>query len=181
MTQDRATTPESSGVSLDRKVLKQLSRRSDRPGLIHLGLWLVLLAGSGVLLTLSLGTWAVVPAMVLYGALLTVPTYSLSHECAHGTAFRTRWLNETVFWITSLIYSGRARTFGATPTPATTLTPGMRGAGRTDAVPHADHLEGLAARGFRRRPVHLRCQAHGACVPSAAATRRWLASRRPRS
>ena len=42
--------------------------------------------------------------MVLYGAILTVPSYSLSHECAHGTAFRTRWLNELVFWATSLIY-----------------------------------------------------------------------------
>jgi fatty acid desaturase len=26
------------------------------------------------------------------------------HECSHGTAFRTRWLNETVYWLVSLIY-----------------------------------------------------------------------------
>ena len=35
---------------------------------------------------------------------LTVPAYALSHETAHGTAFRTRWLNETVLWVTSFIY-----------------------------------------------------------------------------
>ncbi|MDE0391136.1 MAG: fatty acid desaturase, partial [Rhodospirillales bacterium] len=33
-----------------------------------------------------------------------VPSYALSHETAHGTAFRTRWLNEAVFWFTSLLY-----------------------------------------------------------------------------
>ena len=59
---------------------------------------------SGVALALSLGTWLAVPATVFYGAVLTVPAYSLSHECAHGTAFRSRWLNELVFWVASLIY-----------------------------------------------------------------------------
>ena len=99
-----ATTPESSGISLDKKTLKQLTRRSDRPGLIYLGLWALFLTASGALLFFSQGTWALVPAMILYGAILTVPSYSLSHECAHGTAFRTRWLNELVFWVTSLVY-----------------------------------------------------------------------------
>lgn len=28
----------------------------------------------------------------------------MSHETAHGTAFRTRWLNETVMWICALLY-----------------------------------------------------------------------------
>jgi len=104
MTGITATTSESSGVSLDKKALKQLTRRSDRPGLITLGLWALFLAAGGALLFFSQGTWGVVPAMVLYGSILTVPAYSLSHECAHGTAFRTRWLNELVFWVTSFIY-----------------------------------------------------------------------------
>ncbi|MDX1575766.1 MAG: fatty acid desaturase [Kiloniellales bacterium] len=100
----QSTTPESSGVSLDHKALKRLARRSDRPGLIYLGLWALFLAGSGALLFFSYGTWGVVPAMILYGSILTVPAYALSHECAHGTAFRTRWLNELVFWVTSFVY-----------------------------------------------------------------------------
>ncbi len=104
MSEITATTPESSGVSLDRKALKALTRRSDRPGMITLGLWALFLAGSGTLLYVSLGTWGVVPAMILYGSILTVPAYALSHECAHGTAFRTRWLNELVFWVASFIY-----------------------------------------------------------------------------
>ncbi len=104
MSEITATTPATSGVQLDAKALKRLCRRSDRPGLVYLGLWALALAGSGGLLTLSLGGWAVAPAMILYGSVLMVPAYSLSHECAHGTAFRSRWLNESVFWLTSVLY-----------------------------------------------------------------------------
>ncbi len=99
-----ATTPETSGVHLDKKTLKRLMRRSDRPGLTYLGLWALFLVGGGGLVHAALGTWWIVPAMVLYGSLLSVPAYALSHECAHGTAFRTRWLNEAVLWATSLVY-----------------------------------------------------------------------------
>ncbi|MEO1192766.1 MAG: fatty acid desaturase [Pseudomonadota bacterium] len=98
------TTAASSGVKLDKAILKPLTRRSDRPGLIWLGTWAALLTGTGYLLWLSLGSWWVVPATFLFGSCLALPAYALSHECAHGTAFRTRWLNETVFWISSLIY-----------------------------------------------------------------------------
>ena len=104
MNDAKATNASSSGVHLDKKTLKALTRRSDRPGLIYLAIWLALLAGSGLLLHLALGGWAVVPAMLLYGTILTVPAYSISHESSHGTAFRTRWLNESVLWLTSLIF-----------------------------------------------------------------------------
>ena len=99
-----ATDAESSGVSIDRNTLKSLMRRSDRPGLVLLGQTAVPLAASGYLLHLSLGTWWVVPAMLAYGGVLATATYSLSHECAHGTAFRSRWLNEALFWLTSLVF-----------------------------------------------------------------------------
>ena len=42
--------------------------------------------------------------MLIYGSVLSVPVYAMSHETAHGTAFRTRWLNETVMWICALLY-----------------------------------------------------------------------------
>ncbi len=102
----KATGAESSGVVVEKKALKQLTKRSDAPGLRYLAIWAALLAGSGFLLhtSFSLGIWAIVPAMILYGSILTVPAYSLSHECSHGTAFRTRWLNESVLYITSVLY-----------------------------------------------------------------------------
>lgn len=104
MTGYAATNAASSGVKLHRKALKALAKRSDRPGLIWLGQWLSLLTASGFLLYLTLGSWWMLPAMLLYGTILTVPSYALSHECAHGTAFRTRWLNEACLWASSVLY-----------------------------------------------------------------------------
>lgn len=98
------TNAGSSGVNLDKKTIKALTRRSDGPGLGWVAGWATSLALTGYVLQLALGTWWAAPAMVLYGTALTLPAYALSHECAHGTAFRTRWLNELFFWLSSLIY-----------------------------------------------------------------------------
>ena len=98
------TNAASSGVRLDRKALKRIAARSDRPGQLYLAKWALALALSGALVWASLGTLWVWPAMFVHGVLLAVPSYAFSHEAAHGTAFRSRWLNETVLWITSLLY-----------------------------------------------------------------------------
>lgn len=98
------TNAASTGIRIDRKQLKSLARRSDAPGLTYLATWGVALGVTGSLVWLALGTLYVWPAMFAYGVVMSVPAYSLSHETAHGTAFRTRRLNETVFWITSLLY-----------------------------------------------------------------------------
>jgi fatty acid desaturase len=92
---------------LARSQLRALSQRSDRHGLTHIGLWLLLVLGSGTLVVRSLGSWLIVPAMAVYGVFLSF-SYAASHECSHGTAFRTRWLNEVVFWITSVIFMEEA-------------------------------------------------------------------------
>ena len=104
MTHDFPTNAASSGVKLDKKKLKSIASRSDKPGVIYILQWLIALALTGSLVWMSLGTWWVWLAMFVHGVLLTVPAYSLSHETAHGTAFRTRWLNEAVLWVSSLIY-----------------------------------------------------------------------------
>ena len=85
-----ATNAASSGVSIDRKVLKALAKRSDRSGLVYLAQWAVSLTVTGFGVRLALGTWWVWPAMLVYGIFLSVPAYAFSHETAHGTAFRTR-------------------------------------------------------------------------------------------
>ena len=104
MSKPAPTNAASSGIALDRVTLKALARRSDRPGLVHLAGWAVGLALTGAGVWAALGTAWVWPAMFVHGVLLTVPAYSFSHETAHGTAFRTRRLNEAVLWIASLIY-----------------------------------------------------------------------------
>ena len=99
-----ATNAASSGIELDRKLIKNLSRRSDRPGIIYLGKWFTSLLASGYLIHLSNDTLMIWPAMFIHGVLLSVPAYSMSHETAHGTAFKSRWLNEAANWISSLLY-----------------------------------------------------------------------------
>ncbi len=99
-----ATNAASSGVTLDRKTIKALCKRSDRPGLEFLAKWIASLLATGYLVQLSTGSPGLWPALFIYGSVISLPGYSMSHESAHGTAFRTRWLNELVFWITSLIY-----------------------------------------------------------------------------
>ena len=98
------TTPATSGVSLDKKVLKRLMRRSDAKPLLWCAAMILLLTVTAALYWTSFGTWLVIPACLLYSSILATFLYALSHECAHGTAFRSRWLNETVFWISSLWY-----------------------------------------------------------------------------
>jgi len=99
-----ATNADSSGITLDRKTLKALARRSDLPGLIYIVKWFLALLVSGYGVYLGLGTLWVWPAMLIYGTVLSVPVYAMSHETAHGTAFRTRWLNETMMWVCALLY-----------------------------------------------------------------------------
>jgi fatty acid desaturase len=89
--------------AVDRGVLSGLMRRTNAHALMTLGAWIVLCSATAYLVVLTRHTALVVPAMMVYGAVLTF-AYAASHECAHGTAFRTRWLNETVFWITSLVF-----------------------------------------------------------------------------
>ena len=102
-----ATTAASANVSLDRKLVRNLAQRSDKPGLLWLASWIAALAVSGFLLSLAVAsssTLLTLAATLLLGTILTVPSYAISHECAHGTAFRTRWINETSLWIGSLLY-----------------------------------------------------------------------------
>lgn len=86
-----------------RPELKALMKRSDWPGLYFLGVWAVLMLITGYALHLSRDSAWIVPAIVAYGFVLGF-AYAPSHECAHGTAFKTRWLNDTVFWLTSFVW-----------------------------------------------------------------------------
>ena len=81
--------------AISRRELKQLMKRSNIPGLIHLALWILAMIGTGCLVWLSMGTWWLVPAMFVHGILM-VHHFSLQHECVHYTAFKSRWLNEIV-------------------------------------------------------------------------------------
>ena len=76
----------------------------NRPGVQYLAIWGILFAGSAYMLCLSINSVWYILVLMLYGAMLSVPAYSLSHECAHKTFVKSAWLNSTVNWLSSLIY-----------------------------------------------------------------------------
>jgi fatty acid desaturase len=80
---------------ISKNSLKALRRRSNGPGLVFLCAHLLALAVGVALVHVSLGTWAVVPAMFLHGAVIVL-LFAPLHECSHFTAFRSRWLNHAV-------------------------------------------------------------------------------------
>ena len=77
---------------LPRKELKALQRRRDTPAVRYVAGHLAIGAGTAALIALCWGTWWMVPAMFAHGIVL-VFLFAPMHECTHGTAFRTRWMN----------------------------------------------------------------------------------------
>ncbi len=82
---------------IPRKQLKELMQRRDGPAIRDTLIWLAALAVSGGLGVYFWGTWWAVPCFAVYGVLYGSSTDSRWHECGHGTAFKTRWLNTVVY------------------------------------------------------------------------------------
>ncbi|MCK6627498.1 MAG: fatty acid desaturase [Anaerolineae bacterium] len=87
---------------IPRKELKALMVRSDGPALFHFGLWILLLIASGWLAVLSWGTWWAIPAFLTFGTIYSSAD-ARWHECGHGTPFKTRWLNEFFYHVSSFM------------------------------------------------------------------------------
>jgi fatty acid desaturase len=66
-------------------------------------LWFALLIGTGTLGYLTWGTWWAVPAFAAYGVLYGSVADSRWHECGHGHAFKTPWMNDFVYCIASFM------------------------------------------------------------------------------
>lgn len=69
--------------------------RSNMPAVRHLLVWVLVLAMTGSLIYMAMGTLWVWPAMFLHGVVL-VHHFSLQHECCHYTVFKTRKINDIV-------------------------------------------------------------------------------------
>jgi fatty acid desaturase len=84
-------------TDIPRKAMKELMKRSDGPAIRDTAVWLaalVLSAAGGIWLW---GSWWCVPFLFVYGTLYGSSTDSRWHECGHGTAFRTQWMNDAVY------------------------------------------------------------------------------------
>lgn len=86
---------------VDRKRMKELMKRSDMPALRDTAIWLGLMIATGAAGVALWGTGWAVPVFIVYGVLYASASDSRWHECGHGTAFRTRWMNDVVYEIAS--------------------------------------------------------------------------------
>ena len=90
--------------SLDKKVLKQLSKRSNLQGIKHIFLWLILLLATGYMAFLTWGTWWSVFWFLIYGNIYLFSD-PIRHECGHKTAFKSHWLNEFFYYLASFMFN----------------------------------------------------------------------------
>lgn len=86
-----------------RKVMKDLMARSDGPAIrdtmLLYGLMIAFAVG-------GIATWGSLwsmPFWLAYGVLYGSASDSRWHECSHGTAFRTAWMNNAVYQIASFM------------------------------------------------------------------------------
>ncbi|MGV8988064.1 MAG: fatty acid desaturase family protein [Cypionkella sp.] len=109
LTGDSATAAIAGGLAaadwyhteVPRQVMKDLMKRRDGPAIRDTTLWIALhivFAAGGIWFW---GSWVAVPFWLAYGVLYGSACDSRWHECGHGTAFRTAWMNDVVYHIAS--------------------------------------------------------------------------------
>ena len=90
--------------SIDPAALRSLQQRSDRRAARDTIVWLLLLVLAAWIAWWSLGVdgtiWRqAIPAFAIYGALYGGAADARWHECGHGTAFRSRWANDVIYYV----------------------------------------------------------------------------------
>lgn len=88
---------------IPKQKMRELLERRDGPAIRDTLLWFFLLGATGLCGYLLWGTlWAIIP-FILYGVLYGSTSDSRWHESSHGTAFKTDWLNNTLYEIASFM------------------------------------------------------------------------------
>ena len=87
---------------IGKEELKELSRRGDAPGMLQLAAHLSILAATAAAIATGAGTVLIWPAMLAHGIVL-VFLFAPLHETIHRTAFRSRWINDTVAFVVGVV------------------------------------------------------------------------------
>lgn len=92
---------------VDSNVLRNLTKRSDLKALLHIGTFLVIVVGLGILAfwLAQQELWAAFTATCYVYSMIFrfLSLHAGVHELSHGTAFRTRWLNEFFYYFFSFL------------------------------------------------------------------------------
>jgi fatty acid desaturase len=82
---------------IDRKELKAFMQRRNGPALRDTLVWFLAFAVTGGLAFYFWPTWWSLPFFIAYGVLYGSSSDSRWHECSHGTAFKTPWMNNVIY------------------------------------------------------------------------------------
>jgi fatty acid desaturase len=96
--------------SVDREMVRRLSCRSDRRGLLQLAGDVSLLCATGHLVWATRDSVWLAPAVMLHGVTLNFLFCPL-HESIHRTAFASRWVNDWVARLGGALLFCRLNTF----------------------------------------------------------------------
>ncbi len=89
--------------AIPRKRMKELMRREDMPAIRWTALWLGVMLVSAGLAIATWGEWYAFVFLLVYGILYGSGGDSRWHETGHRTAFRTKWMNDVVYYIASFM------------------------------------------------------------------------------
>ena len=87
---------------IDKKILKELSKKSDWQGIKHILIYFIALFVSGYMAYHTWGTWWTVLWFFLYGSIYACAD-PIWHETGHRTAFKSKFLNEIFYQIGSFM------------------------------------------------------------------------------
>ena len=86
-----------------RSTLRKLLERRDGPAIRDTILLFLILLGTGWATAALWGSWWVVLPYIVYAVFYGTSSDSRWHECGHGTAFKTDWMNRLVYEVASFM------------------------------------------------------------------------------
>ncbi len=89
--------------SVPREVMRGLLQRRDGPAIRSTLLWFALIFASGFATYTLWGTWWAIVPYLIYSVLYASTSDSRWHESGHGTAFKTDWMNNSLYEIASFM------------------------------------------------------------------------------
>jgi Na+-transporting NADH:ubiquinone oxidoreductase subunit F len=88
---------------VSRAKMRELLVRKNGPAIRDTIIWFSLIIGSGYLVFLWWGSWLAIFPYIIYSVLYASTSDSRWHETSHGTAFKTRWMNDVLYEIASFM------------------------------------------------------------------------------
>ena len=86
-----------------RETMRGLLQRRDGPAIRDTILWFALILGAGLMTYALWGSWWAILPYMIYSVLYASTSDSRWHESGHGTAFKTDWMNNVLYEISSFM------------------------------------------------------------------------------